>query len=172
MSRLVEELLTTARSDAGQAPPLEPVQLGPLVAESCRKAQGLPRDADFKVELPDALDRITVQGNAEWLMRAFLILIDNAFKYTPSGLITVRAGRQGDGVVIQVTDTGVGIPQEDLPYIFERFYRADRARGRGGTGLGLAIARWVAGTHGGKLTVESQVGQGSTFSFWLPVQRV
>lgn len=172
MSRLVEELLTTARADAGQAPVLEPIVLGPLVSEACRKAHALPREAEFRYELPEALDRITVMGNAEWLMRAFLILIDNAFKYTPSGLVTVRAGRQGDGVVIQVTDTGIGIPQEDLPFIFERFYRADRARGRGGAGLGLAIARWVAGTHGGKLTVDSHVGQGSTFSFWLPVHRV
>lgn len=171
MSRMVEELLTMARADAGQAPELQPAQLGPLVAEACRKAQALPHEVEFRTELPEALDRIIVSGHAEWLVRVMLILIDNAFKYTPSGSVTVRAGRQGDGVVIQVQDTGVGIAPDDLPHIFERFYRADRSRARGGTGLGLAIAQWMAGVHGGKLTAESELGKGSTFSLWLPLQR-
>lgn len=168
MTRLVEELLTMARADAGQTPELQPVPLGPIVAEACRKATALPHEAEFQAELPEALDRITVLGNPEWLARILLILIDNAFKYTPKGKVTVRAGRQGSGVVIQVTDTGVGIAPEDLPHIFERFYRADPARSRGGTGLGLAIARWIAGLHGGTLAVESELGKGSTFSLILP----
>lgn len=171
MSRMVEELLTMARADAGQAPELSRVELGPLLAEACRKAQALPHEAAFKTVLPDALNRVTVMGNAEWLIRALLILIDNAFKYCPTGSVTVRAGRQGDGVVVQVIDTGVGIAKEDLPHIFERFYRADRARARGGAGLGLAIARWVAEVHGGRLTAESSPGKGSRFSFWLPLPR-
>jgi len=171
MSRLVEELLTMARADAGQEIQLEPLALGPLVRDVCRRAEALPHEAEFRTELPDALDRVSISGHAEWLRRALLILIDNAFKYTPSGSVTVRAGRQGDGVVLQVVDTGMGIPEEDLPHIFERFYRADRARSRGGTGLGLAIANWVAGVHNGALTVDSQPGRGSTFSLWLPVQR-
>lgn len=169
MTRLVEELLTMARADAGQAPELTPVYLGPLVHEVCRKAQALPHDAAFVTELPEALNRVTIRGHGEWLSRALLILIDNAFKYTPSGTVTVRAGRRGEGVVLQVQDTGIGIAPEDLPHIFERFYRADRARSRGGTGLGLAIARWVAGVHGGTLTAESQPGVGSTFTLWLPM---
>ncbi len=171
MSRLVEELLTMARADAGQEIQLEPLALGPLVREVCRKAEALPHEVAFRTDLPEALDRVVVLAQAEWLRRALLILIDNAFKYTPAGTVTVRAGRQGDGIVLQVIDTGIGIPEEDLPHIFERFYRADRARSRGGTGLGLAIANWVAGIHNGALTVESQVGKGSTFSLWLPVQR-
>ncbi|HLN60137.1 MAG TPA: HAMP domain-containing sensor histidine kinase [Symbiobacteriaceae bacterium] len=171
MSRMVDELLTMARADAGQKPDLTPMPLGPLVAEACRKAQALPHEVDFHSELPEALNRIAVQANGEWLMRALIILIDNAFKYTPSGSVTVRAGRQGDGVVVQVQDTGIGIAREDLPHVFERFYRADRARARGGAGLGLAIAQWVAGIHGGKLAVESELGKGSTFSFWLPIFR-
>ena len=160
-----------ARADAGQAPDVQPIPLGPLVTEVCRKAQALPHEAEFRHELPEALSRILVLGNSEWLSRALLILIDNAFKYTPSGAVTVRAGRQGDGVVIQVQDTGIGIAREDVPHIFERFYRADRARGRGGAGLGLAIARWVAGVHGGRLTADSELGQGSTFNLWLPLYR-
>lgn len=171
MSRLVEELLTLARSDSAQPPELKPVPLGPLVAEACRKAQALPHEVEFKVEIPEALNRVVVMGHGEWLVRAMLILIDNAFKYTPAGSVTVRSGRQGDGVVIQVADTGIGIGKEDLPHIFDRFYRADRARVRGGTGLGLAIARWVAGLHGGTVTATSEAGKGSTFSIWLPVHR-
>lgn len=171
MSLMVDELLTMARADAGQSFELEPLTLGPVVQEACRKAQALPHEVEFRTDLPEALDRITVMGHAEWLSRLILILVDNAFKYTPSGSVAVRAGRQGDGVVIQVQDTGMGISKEDLPHVFERFYRADRARVRGGTGLGLAIANWAAGAHGGKLTVESELGKGSTFSLWLPIAR-
>ncbi|MFZ5827340.1 MAG: sensor histidine kinase [Bacillota bacterium] len=171
MSRLVQELLDMARADAGRVPELEPIALGPLVREICRKSEALPHVAEFHLDLPEALDRVMVLGHAEWLSRAILILIDNAFKYTPSGSVTVRAGRQGEGVVLQVADTGIGIPAEELPHIFERFYRADRARSRGGTGLGLAIASWVAQIHNGALTVESEMGKGSTFSLWLPVHR-
>lgn len=171
MSQLLEEMLAMARADAGQEPELEPLALGPLVREVCDRAKALPHQAEFRLELPEALDRVTVLGHAEWLRRALLILLDNAFKYTPSGTVTVRAGRQGDGVVLQVIDTGRGIAPEDLPRVFDRFYRADPARSGGGSGLGLAIASWVAGLHGGRLTAESKVGEGSTFSLWLPVNR-
>jgi signal transduction histidine kinase len=171
MSLLLGELLDMARADAGQAPEMEPLALGPLVSEVCRRAEALPHQAEFHVELPEALNRVMVIGHAESLRRAILILLDNAFKYTTAGSVTVRAGRQGDGVVLQVVDTGQGIAPEDLPQVFDRFYRADRARSRGGTGLGLAIAAWVAGIHGGTLTAESQLGEGSTFSLWLPVHR-
>ena len=171
MSRLVEEMLTMARADAGETVTLKPVLLGPLVRDACRKAQAMPHQVEFRTELPEALDRISVLGHEEWLRRALLILIDNAFKYTPSGSVTVRAGRQGSGVVIQVVDTGVGIAPEDLPHVFDRFYRADRARSGGGAGLGLAIAKWTVGVHGGRILVESEQGKGSTFSIWLPVDR-
>jgi len=171
MSELLEELLAMARADAGQKPELEPLALGPLVRDACHKAEALPHQVEFRVELPPALDRVMVMGHAEWLRRALLILLDNAFKYTPSGSVTVRAGRQGEGIVLQVIDTGPGIPPEDLPRVFDRFYRGDPARSRGGSGLGLAIASWVAGLHGGRLTAESKVGEGSTFSLWLPIYR-
>jgi len=171
MTRLIEELLTAARADASQPPELSPISLGPILSEACRMATGLPHDAEFHTDLPEALDRVVVLGNPDWLVRLLLILIDNAFKYTPTGMVTVQSGRQGDGVVVQVIDTGVGISPESLPHIFDRFYRADVARTRGGTGLGLAIARWIATVHGGSISVESEPGKGSRFSLWLPVHR-
>jgi signal transduction histidine kinase len=97
--------------------------------------------------------------------------MDNAIKYTPSGgQVTLSFGREGDWVRVSVADTGIGIPAKDLPHIFDRFYRVDKARSRekGGTGLGLAICKWIAEAHGGRIEVQSQVGKGSTFTVWLP----
>lgn len=170
MTRLVDDLLMMARADAGQTPELVSMALGPLVQEVCRRAQALPHEVAFEVDLPPALDRIQVWADPDSLTRALLILIDNAFKYTPAGgRVLIRAGRQGEGIAIQVVDTGIGIATEDLPHLFERFYRTDRARSRGGTGLGLAIAKWVASVHGGRLTAESEPAKGSTFTLWLPL---
>jgi two-component system phosphate regulon sensor histidine kinase PhoR len=99
-------------------------------------------------------------------------LIDNASKYTPDGgTITVAAKANGQHVTIEVSDNGIGIPQDDVPRIFERFYRVDRSRSRdmGGTGLGLSIVKHVAQVHGGTIDVESTPGKGSTFRLKLPV---
>jgi signal transduction histidine kinase len=99
-------------------------------------------------------------------------LLDNAVKYTPEGgSIRISAWQEGDSVCLSVADTGVGIPEEDLPHVFERFYRADKARSRrlGGTGLGLAIVREIVAAHGGRVSVTSSVGQGSTFTVEMPV---
>ena len=100
-------------------------------------------------------------------------LLDNAIRYTTRpGTVSVSLRREGQMAVVAVKDTGVGIPAEEKPFIFERFYRVDKSRSRaeGGTGLGLAISRHIAEAHGGKIEVESQVGVGSTFSVWLPLQ--
>lgn len=170
MTRLVDDLLTMARADVGQAPELVALPLGPLVEEACRRARALPHEATFQVDLPEALDRIQIWGDRELLTRALLILIDNAFKYTPDGgSVLVRAGRQGAGVALQVVDTGIGIAREEQAHLFERFYRTDLARSRGGTGLGLSIAMWAAQIHGGRLSADSNPGEGSTFTLWLPL---
>ena len=100
-------------------------------------------------------------------------LLDNAVRYTPSpGTVSISLRREGQMAVVAITDTGVGIPAEDIPLIFERFYRVDKSRSRaeGGSGLGLAICRHIAEAHGGMIEVESEVGTGSTFSIWLPLQ--
>jgi signal transduction histidine kinase len=131
----------------------------------------------FAIDLGDTLSPVRI--DVIWLMDAICRLVDNAVHYTPpGGKITIRTtsvfedGRHWS--TLSVTDTGVGIPDEELLDIFERFYRGDYARDQqiSGTGLGLAIVKGVADLHDGHVTVESQVSEGSTFTIWLPVERV
>lgn len=115
-----------------------------------------------------------VHGEEESLRRVALILLDNAIKYTPSseenmGRVTVSVERANGQAVLHVQDTGIGIDPTDVPHLFERFYRADRARSRQGTGLGLPIAQTLVEQLGGRITAESTPGRGSTFSVWLPL---
>ncbi len=107
------------------------------------------------------------------LRRLALILIDNAVKYTENpGAVEARIDSSGESALLEIRDTGIGIPSEDLPHIFERFYRADPARGseRGGAGLGLAIAHWIVQNHGGEIAVESSPRYGSMFRVSLPLK--
>jgi signal transduction histidine kinase len=123
-----------------------------------------------KLSLLD-LDQIQVQGDPDRLKQLLLILVDNAIKYTPeAGEIRLTLRLEAGSALVTVSDSGIGIDPEDLPHLFDRFYRADRARARdhGGTGLGLAIAKWIAERHGGQITVESAPGNGTTFSVRLP----
>jgi signal transduction histidine kinase len=121
------------------------------------------------------IEPVRVHGDEESLRRVTLILLDNAIKYTPvgnkegEGRVTVSLERSDGQAVLRVRDTGIGIDPADLPHIFERFYRADRARSRQGTGLGLSIAQTLVERLGGHITVESRPGKGSTFSVWLPL---
>ena len=129
------------------------------------KARGLEIHVDLQENAP------AVRGDGAQLGEVLQNLIDNALQYTPSGgQIEVKARANGHEVIFTVTDTGIGIPESDLERIFERFYRVDAARSReaGGTGLGLAIARHIVDAHGGRIWVESAVGQGSRFHFSVP----
>ena len=113
----------------------------------------------------------TVRGDETQLASMFTNLVDNAVKYTPpGGRVEVTGEFEGSEIVIRVSDTGIGIPEGKLPRIFERFYRVDKARSKetGGTGLGLSIVKHVAENHGGRVAVESTVGEGSTFTVYLP----
>jgi len=113
----------------------------------------------------------TVRGDETQLTSMFTNLVDNAVQYTPpGGRVEVTGGFEGSEIVIRVSDTGIGIPRASLPRIFERFYRVDKARSKetGGTGLGLSIVKHVAENHGGRVTVESTLGEGSTFTVYLP----
>jgi two-component system OmpR family sensor kinase len=168
MRRLVNDLLLLAQADAGLKLYRLPVEVDTLLLEVYRQAQGLAQGVTVRL---GAEDQASVSGDADRLRQLLLNLVDNALKHAPagSGEVTLTLRRSGGWVQVGVEDNGAGIPPEDLPHIFERFYRADPSRSRpGGSGLGLAIAKWVAEAHGGRIEVESQVGRGSTFTVWLP----
>jgi two-component system OmpR family sensor kinase len=180
MTELVESLLTLARADEGRFDlVLEPVELAPLVQEVYETAVILGEQAGVSVTLPFATEA-TVFGDRNRLRQLFLNLITNAIKYThPGGRVDIGLGKHPDHVAFAVRDTGMGIAAADVPHIFDRFWRADRARSRplsrlraerGGFGLGLAISQWIAQAHGGTLTVSSRLGVGSLFTVTLPLR--
>lgn len=172
-SQLVENLLLIAKADAGGKQLQEtPVDLVAAVGEACAEAGVLARvkGIDIDTRLPE--EPISVIGDAHALRRLFLILLDNAVKYTPAGgrciASVVREDRFAVGIV---RDTGIGIPAQERALIFDRFYRVDRARSRqqGGTGLGLAIGRWIVEAHRGTICVDTEVDRGSEFRVRLPL---
>ncbi|WP_199615636.1 sensor histidine kinase [Paenibacillus alkalitolerans] len=172
MSRLVNDLLMLARADAGQKMRKEPVDLHELAEDVARKAQHLPRRAQWLTGDLSALEGVTVLGDPDYLRQLLFIFIENAFKYTPAGEVemSAMAPERGKNIGIRIRDTGIGMDKEEVPHIFERFYRADPSRGEtGGTGLGLAIARWIIDEHNGSIEVLTRKGEGSSFIIWLPV---
>jgi two-component system, OmpR family, sensor kinase len=177
MADLVDSLLTLARADEGRFDlHREPFALEPLVTEVFETATILGEDAGLEVSLPIVEDA-TILGDRLRLRQLFLNLITNAIKYTSrGGTVEVTLKRKDGEVQFAVRDTGIGIAAADLPYIFERFWRADRARSRlserGGFGLGLAISQWIAQAHSGTLTVQSRLHRGSTFTVSLPIATV
>jgi len=170
MSRLVNDMLSLARADAGQTMEKVPVELKPLVEEVVRRAQFLPRKADWITGDLSALDGVTVQGNKDYLQQLLFIFIENGFKYTPQGYVKLDALMRGGQIGIRISDTGIGMDKGEVPHIFERFYRADVSRGvTAGTGLGLSIAKWIIDEHGGSIEVMTRKDEGSIFVIWLPV---
>ncbi len=177
MSDLVDSLLTLARFDEGRFDlHREPIELEPLVHDVFETATILGESAGLEVSLAVA-EPVTVSGDGERLRQLFLNLVTNAIKYTPrGGKVELSLSRRLDAITFSVRDTGLGIAAVDLPFVFERFWRADRARSRrgagdtarGGFGLGLAISQWIAQAHGGSLAVQSRLGRGSTFTVTLP----
>ena len=169
LSALVEDLLFLARSEGGSVRVTQaPVNLAEVVAEVAPALQALADTAAVTLSIKPS-GPAWVRGNASMLFRVIFNLGENAIKYTPAGAgVTITLSQSGNEVVLEVRDTGPGIPPEDLPHIFDRFYRADRARGRGGFGLGLALVRSIVGLHGGRITVESTPGAGSCFRVVLP----
>ena len=168
MARLINDLLLLAQADAGVPIRQELVEMDELLLGVYRHGQALSKDV--VVEL-DNLEPGIVAGDPDRLEQLLLNLLDNAIKYTPAGgQVTLGLKREDGWVRIDIADTGVGIPAEDLPHIFERFYRVDKARSRqnGGTGLGLSIARWIVEAHNGYIDVESEINRGTTFTVWLP----
>ncbi|MFD0697515.1 sensor histidine kinase [Paenibacillus sp. GCM10027628] len=169
MSRLVNDLLALARADAGVLMEKTEVEMMPLVQEVVRRAQFLSHTAEWQVGNLDALEDAIVYGNRDYLQQLIFIFIENAFKYTREGTVTLDATRNDNFIGIRVADTGIGMDKEDIPYIFDRFYRADLSRGQTtGTGLGLSIAKWIIDEHGGSVEVTTRKDEGSTFIIWLP----
>ena len=170
MTRLVSDLLLLARADSGGMPlQAKVLELDNLFFEVYRQAQLLPKSVELVVT---AVDQVCVYGDPDRLKQLLLNLIDNSIKYTPAeGKVYLALAKADGWATVEISDTGVGIPPEDLPHIFDRFYRVDKARTRqqGGSGLGLSIAKSIAKAHGGEIHVRSVVGEGTTFTVLLPI---
>jgi len=178
MTQLVEDLLTLSRLEAQEGVVDDPVSMASMLATLRREAEALSQGRhlvlceDMTVQTGLALD---LRGSTKELHSAFSNLVSNAVRYTPAGgTITIRFAPEGAGAMLSVTDTGYGIPATHLPRITERFYRVSTSRSResGGTGLGLAIVKHVLQLHGARLSIRSEVGQGSTFACHFNADRV
>jgi two-component system OmpR family sensor kinase len=170
MTRLVNDLLSLARADAGHEMDMELVEMKPLVEEVIRKSQFIPKKVDWEVGDLSALTNITIRGNKDYIQQMLFIFIENAFKYTDRGYVRMDASTLENQVGIHITDTGMGMDEDEVPHIFERFYRADVSRGiTSGTGLGLSIAKWIIDEHDGSVEVITDKDAGTKFIVWLPV---
>ncbi len=168
LSRIVSDLLDLSRLET-ERPELEPVRLDRVVAEELKRVRVQATDSGVALRWEGS--PVTVPGSVKDLALLARNLLENAVRYTPrGGRVSIEVAGENVHATLSVQDTGMGIPSRDLPRIFERFYRVDRARSRetGGTGLGLSIARHVVERHGGQISAESELGRGSTFTVTLP----
>jgi len=171
LTRLVGGLLLLAQAESGKLIlQSKPVELDAILFEVMQEMTVIARG---KVQLRmNEVDQLQVRGDPDRLKQVFLNLLGNAIQYTPSGgSVFVGLARIGDRARVIIRDTGPGIPADDLPHIFERFYRVEKSRTRSraaGFGLGLSIANWIVESHGGQITAESREGRGTTFAVWLP----
>jgi heavy metal sensor kinase len=170
MSKLVENLLALARGDAQrESSELLPVDVAGMLRELCAELGAAARENGLKLtaSVPDR--EVQVMGESTNLRRLFLILLDNAIKYTEAGSITLTLDWEDSLVKVIVADTGIGIESAALPHVFDRFWRADKVRSRaeGGAGLGLSLASQIVQQHGGTISVESESGRGSRFTVQL-----
>ncbi len=175
MSRIVESLLTISRLDAGEVKmDKSHLDLGELTASTASEMKLLAEEKSIGLRI-HAESGVQVVGDRIRLQQVIVNLIDNSIKYTPvGGMIEVRVSREGISAVLEVSDNGLGIPAHALPHVFERFYRADKARSRasGGAGLGLSIVKAICAAHNGDIKVSSQEGRGSSFRVELPLLTV
>lgn len=170
MSTLVGDLLALARADAGYVMNKSRQELQSLTEEVVRRAQLLPRTADWRVGDLTKLCDVYIYGNHDYLQQLLFIFIENAFKFTTNGFVELSSIRTKDHIGWKIQDTGVGMNPDEIPHIFDRFYRADESRGvTVGTGLGLSIAKWILDEHNGSVEVVTRENEGTTFMIWLPI---
>jgi len=169
LARLVDDLSLLARADSGAVSIThERVDLATLIRETVSGVELVAEEGGMRLEV--RAESLWIRGDPGRLRQLLLILLDNALKHAPeSETVTVTARRQGSHAVLSVRDLGPGIDHQDLPRLFDRFYRADRARAGEGTGLGLAIARWIAVAHGGQIRVANAPDGGAVFTVTLPL---
>jgi heavy metal sensor kinase len=171
LNRMINDLILLSKSDTGELElKLAPLRLDLLIKEMGHLFQVLAEQKGISLEI-DAAKDITVIGDKLRLQQLFTNLIDNAIKYTQEGSIRITIEKREDNARVQVTDTGIGIPQEEQEKIFNRFYRIEKSRSKetGGVGLGLSIAEWIVQAHQGRIEVESELNRGSTFTVYLPM---
>lgn len=172
LAKLIDDILDLSKIESGKmAMVFLPLDLRPVVKRVCSilENQAAAKSLGISADIPEGLPRLLADEGR--LSQVMLNLLDNAVKYTPEkGSIRISAAQDGGFVRVDVSDTGVGIPESDIPRIFERFYRVDKARSRelGGTGLGLSIVKHIVQAHGGQVSVKSAPGKGTTFSFTIP----
>jgi len=172
LTRLVGGLLLLAQAESGKLPlNFRPVELDILITEVFQEMRVIAGDK-VRVHLNE-IDQMLVNGDRDRLKQVLINLVANAIQYTPqNGDVFLSLATVGGQARIICRDTGPGIPAEDLPHIFERFYRAEKSRTHGkstGFGLGLSITKWIVEHHGGRIEVDSKGGQGTTFAIWLPL---
>ena len=170
LTELVRNLMDLARADAGQSRfSLDRLDLRELVYEIRSQAESITSQNNLNLAVHLPQNELPVIGDRAALRRLLLVLLENAIKFTPApGKVSMRAEDIAGEVVLEVEDTGVGIPPEHLPRIFDRFYQADESRAGAGMGLGLSIAQWIVQGHKGRIEVQSRVGSGSVFRVYFP----
>lgn len=174
LTRLVGNLLLLAQAESGKLPlDLKPVELDTVLLEVFQQVKTLAGE-NLNLQIT-GIDQISIQADRDRIKQVLLNLVGNAAQYTPAGgLVAISLDRVGDKARIIINDSGTGISSQDLPHIFERFYRGEKSRTRSlgtGFGLGLSIAYWIVRNHGGSIDVSSREGQGTTFCVWLPINQ-
>jgi signal transduction histidine kinase len=170
---LIANLLVLARADERPGEdPREPLDLREVVSALAVRFRVIANDRRLRFDVSLTDRPLMTVGNRHELHNLITVILDNAMKYTaPGGTVSLRLGFEANDALLAIQDSGIGISEQDLPHIFERFYRADKARSPGdGIGLGLSIARSIADAHGAKITVSSVLGQGSTFCLRFPLR--
>jgi signal transduction histidine kinase len=171
---MINDLILLSKFDASQMDlKMAPIQLDLLIKELCNLFQVLAEQNKITLEM-GTIEGVTVIGDKMRLQQLFTNLLDNAIKYTSRGSIHVTVEKNKDSALVKIRDTGIGIPKEEQEKIFKRFYRVDKSRSRdtGGVGLGLSITEWIVQAHHGRIEVESELNQGSTFLVYLPIHNI